>query len=359
MAKQKYVSSTGVPLTKEQIERRQRKERRRMLKDRHDAAVSNMRDYDAFRSGAYTDEATEAIDSRFISDVQNVKFCRKPVGFFMSLIFLIAIALIALPIVLPLLKQDIDIVNQYTALFVESEPAPAEETPAEGQEEQKEEEQTPASAADLFARPANADEETTDATTQDSTEAGATETSESDATYYSLADPVFGFISYILGLFNVDFSMMETPWYDAQIAKVETGMTDTIAPWAIRAFPAAIILYFIFALALFIKTFICWASGDRRIYRHTGIECLIMILLAAIVAFGGYATTVGLTDKLEFGGIVNYFIGLFNNAGGFTIGYGMIIMVGLPLIGLILSFFLLEKKLRNRDMMQPIIMYNK
>ena len=95
-----------------------------------------------------------------------------------------------------------------------------------------------------------------------------------------------------------------------QISKVETGMSDNLAAILIQAFPAAIILYVIFALALVIKTFICWASGDRRIYRHTSIECLIMIILALIVAIGGYACTVDINAKMEFGNIVNYLIGI-------------------------------------------------
>lgn len=358
MAKNKYVSKSGVPLTKEQIQRRQMRERRRMLKERHDAAVTNYHDFNNFRSGVYGDDSGDAIDSRFIADVQNAKFCRKPVGFLMSLFFLVAMAIIVVPVLMPIIKKDVPIINKYTAIFIESEPKATEgEGEGEGGEEQSADETTPAEAA-LSELPANADEEAA-ADGQESEEEGEETAEEDTSTYYSLADPVLGWVSYILGLFNVDFSLTETPWYNAQIAKVDSGMTDPIAPWLIRAFPAALILYFIFALAMFIKTFICWASGDRRIYRHTWVECLIMLILGLIAAMGGYATTVGIADKLEFGGIVNYLIGLFNGAGGFTVGYGMLVIVGLPIIELILSFFLLEKKLRNRDMMQPIIMYDK
>ena len=109
---------------------------------------------------------------------------------------------------------------------------------------------------------------------------------------------------------------------------------------------------------MFFKTFICWASGDRRIYRHTWVECLIMLVLAFVVVLGGYASTVATVEKMEFGGIVNYLAGLLTGAGGFTAGFGLLAMVALPLIELILSFFLLEKKLRSRDVMQPIILYD-
>ena len=363
-----YASGgTKRPLTKRELKEKQKrnagKSRRRTLVERHDAAVSNVRELRGVRSGAidapeYEGQATPAIDNRFMSDIQNAKFCRKPVGFLMSLIFLIAIALIAMPFV-PL---DIPMVSQYTALFQEAEPQ-AEE-PAEGDEENAtgDEETTPDEAAAVLAaeRAANADE--TDEATGDDADADA-EAEEGDgeedaATYYSMKDPLFGWISYIAGLVGMDLRLGDSPWYDAQIAKVQTGMEDTIAPYLIQAFPPAIVLYAIFALALFIKTFVCWASGDRRIYRNTWVECLVMIVLALIVAVGGYACTVDITGAMDFGGIVDYLIGAVTGAGGFTAGFGLLIMVGLPLIGLILSFFLLTRKLRSRDVMQPVIMYN-
>ena len=213
--------------------------------------------------------------------------------------------------------------------------------------------------------PANAEsgentDETGDGETADGEETGdeSGETvSEATGTYYKFSDPVYGWISYIAKLFNYDLTIGDSAWYDTQISKVETGMSDNLAAILIQAFPAAIILYVIFALTLVIKTFICWASGDRRIYRHTSIECLIMIILALIVAIGGYACTVDINAKMEFGNIVNYLIGIVTGTGGFTAGYGLLIMVALPLVGLILSFFLLEKKLRSREITQPIIMY--
>ncbi len=312
----------------QEIERRKaRKERRAMLSERKSAAMSNSRELARLRAGygieedyGYEENASgyrapgydmPEVDNRFATDMRKMKFCRKPIGFLMNIIFLVAIALVALSFIPGL---NVAVLDQYTALYSESE-----------------------------------------AKQQQTTEEGTTAPS---ATYYKFSDPVYGWIKYIAGLFEKDFSIGESPWYDGQIAKVkDAGMEDKISAILIQAFPPAIILYVIFALALTIKTFICWASGDRRIYRHTSIECLIMILLAALVLFGGYATTVDVTGKMDFGGILNYVIGGITGTGGFTAGYGMIIMLGLPLIGLILSFFLLEKKLRSREITQPVIMY--
>ena len=375
------------PLTKEQMQalakRRKAKERRAMLTERRQAAISNSRERDRYLSGYgdgdydYTPQTSgpvagggvPEVDHRFAADIQKMKFCRKPVGFLMTIIFLVALALVALSFI----PVEIPMVDQYTAIFAETE-AKAQ-TPADNQDENNENtedenggEETPANAESGENTDETGDgetaggEETGDESgeTADGEETGdeSGETvSEATGTYYKFSDPVYGWISYIAKLFNYDLTIGDSAWYDTQISKVETGMSDNLAAILIQAFPAAIILYVIFALTLVIKTFICWASGDRRIYRHTSIECLIMIILALIVAIGGYACTVDVNAKMEFGNIVNYLIGIVTGTGGFTAGYGLLIMVALPLVGLILSFFLLEKKLRSREITQPIIMY--
>ena len=362
------------PLTKEQMQalakRRKAKERRAMLTERRQAAISNSRERDRYLSGYgdgdydYTPQTSgpvagggvPEVDHRFAADIQKMKFCRKPVGFLMTIIFLVALALVALSFI----PVEIPMVDQYTAIFAETE-AKAQ-TPADNQDENNENtedenggEETPANAESGENTDETGDGETADGE-ETGDESGET-VSEATGTYYKFSDPVYGWISYIAKLFNYDLTIGDSAWYDMQISKVETGMSDNLAAILIQAFPAAIILYVIFALTLVIKTFICWASGDRRIYRHTSIECLIMIILALIVAIGGYACTVDVNAKMEFGNIVNYLIGIVTGTGGFTAGYGLLIMVALPLVGLILSFFLLEKKLRSREITQPIIMY--
>lgn len=362
------------PLTKEQMQalakRRKAKERRAMLTERRQAAISNSRERDRYLSGYGDDDydytpqtsgpvasgGVPEVDHRFAADIQKMKFCRKPVGFLMTIIFLVALALVALSFI----PVEIPMVDQYTAIFAETE-AKAQ-TPADNQDENNENtedenggEETPANAESGENTDETGDGETADGE-ETGDESGET-VSEATGTYYKFSDPVYGWISYIAKLFNYDLTIGDSAWYDTQISKVETGMSDNLAAILIQAFPAAIILYVIFALTLVIKTFICWASGDRRIYRHTSIECLIMIILALIVAIGGYACTVDINAKMEFGNIVNYLIGIVTGTGGFTAGYGLLIMVALPLVGLILSFFLLEKKLRSREITQPIIMY--
>lgn len=367
-------------LTKQELKEKQRRraarERKRMLVDQKEAAMSNLRNRASLLAGDFDDDdypqsgsdfqsyGGQGVDHRFAPDVQNAKFCRKPVGFLMSLIFLVIIALVALPFIPISLPSA---VGQYTSLFAETEPKAAAVDESEGEEEGDEENASDDETAAEAAAYAD-DAEATDGTgtdTTDGSDAGSDDEAEegeeaATGTYYGFDDPVYGWIRFVMGKLNlnVDLPFGESPWYDAQVSKVETGMEDTLAPILLEVFPAAIILYVLFALAMFIKTFICWASGDRRIYRHTWVECLIMLILGLVVALGGFASTVEMTGTMDFGGIVNFLAGLITGAGGFTAGFGLLAMVALPLVELILSFFLLEKKLRSRDIAQPIIMYD-
>ncbi len=387
-------------LSKEQMRaiarRRSAKERRAMLTERRATAISNSRerarlaagygadDYDyggnngGFNGGnSYAPE----VDHRFAADIQKMKFCRKPIGFLMNIVFIVAIALIAVSFLPADLLKGSEVnkyISEYTAVFAETEAKePADEADKKDDqdqggenEENKDEnggsgEETPANADDAEGSgEATGDGETGNENGGDGENNGAGENTEGDeasdelnGTYYKFSDPVYGWISYIAKQFDYDLSIGNSDWYDAQISKVETGMSDGFAAILIQAFPAAIILYVIFALALTIKTFICWASGDRRIYRHTWIECLIMIVLALVVGLGGFACTVDISGSMDFANIVDFLAGIVMKTGGFTAGYGWLIMVGLPVIGLILSPFLLEKKLRSRDITQPVIMY--
>jgi hypothetical protein len=366
MAYKDYTNGAR-PLSREELRLREQRRaisaRKRMLAERQRIAISNMKERQAARSARFDDfgygsdaeNAVPVMDNKVVSDIQKMKFCRKPVGFLMSLVFLICIALIALPFV----NLKIDAVTQYTALFAES-PVTSKTEDATTDDSALSDETTD-EASSAAASSINRADETTDDGSGDTSADTSSDTSSDETasvTYYSLSDPVYGWISYIAGLFNFDLDLGDSAWYDAQISKVESGMTDKIAPILIQAFPAAIILYAIFALALFIKTMVCWMSGDRRIYRHTGIEAFIMIILAAIVAFGGFATAVEINGTMNYAGIVNFLIGLFTKTGGFTAGYGMIIMIGLPLVGMILSWFLLERKLRSREVIQPVIVYD-
>ena len=371
-------------LTKEEIKLRQQRRanmaRRQMLAERHGVAVSNMKERQARLYGSYDDDyvgdsrsskrknevapAADTVDREFIRDMAKVKFCRKPIGFLMSLLFVVVIAIVGLSFI----NLNIPVLNTFTALYQETEPKQTTDEGVDTEGEEGTEEEGTEEEGTEEAANAAADEESGEDTEGEGTEGEGEVTEGEDGegteeeapagTYYAISDPVFGWISFIGGKLGIDLDLGDSPWYDAQISKVEAGMTDTLAPILIQAFPAALILYVIFALSLFIKTFICWASNDRRIYRRTGIECIIMVILALVVALGGYAGTVEIDGTLDFAGIVNFLLGGVTGVGGFTAGYGMLILIIIPLVAFILSFFLLERKLRDRDVIQPIIFYD-
>ena len=111
MAKAKGAVNGKKALTKEELRAREQRraiiERRKMLSERKNVAISNMQqrrlggwdDYDDYPvknenkgRGKQAPVDTNSIDREFITDMQKVKFCRKPVGFLMSLIFLVCIA---------------------------------------------------------------------------------------------------------------------------------------------------------------------------------------------------------------------------------------------------------------------------
>ena len=73
---------------------------------------------------------------------------------------------------------------------------------------------------------------------------------------------------------------------------------------------------------------------------------------------GAFATTTEVDGALDFSQIANFILGGVTGAGGFTAGYGMLIMLIVPVVAFVLSFFLLEKKLRGREITQPIVVYH-
>ncbi len=252
---------------------------------------------------------------------------RKFVCFLMMLMMLVSIAYFALNYV----KIEA-IPTKYTALFMETE---AKKSETSSDEETPAEEETPA----------NADDTTTDGdTTGDGTETGD-ETGDGETTdtgiYYSALDPIFGFVKYVGNKLNMNINIGESPLYDAMIAKVEVGMADTTAQYIILAFPVAMIVYIITALVMFIKCFI--GMCGRRITKLLPLGSIVMLLCAVITAFGGLAYVTDVAGKMNYGGIVTVLIGGITGAGGFTGGYGLLILAGLPLITFILSLFAKKK----------------
>ena len=310
------------------------------------------------------------VDASFVSDIQKMKFCRKPVGFVMWLLYMVLLVAVIAPFILPRLEMDLGGVEQYIAVCMETE-ATAEDaadgestetTDESGEDESLEEEADNASHFAILAEgeeeEGEGEESEGEETSSDGESASAEESSSFEGTLYSLSDPLFGWVEFIAGKFNLNLELGESSWYESQVSKTEVGMTDTLASILILAYPPFIVIYLILALVLMVQTFICFASGDRRIFRFTGIENIILLLCGAVILLGCFASTTEIDAAMDLGGIVTFLLGGVTGAGGFTAGYGMLIMLILPLVEFVLSFFLLEKKLRGREITQPIVVYH-
>lgn len=238
---------------------------------------------------------------------------RKFVCFLMFLILLISVAFYALSY----LKLSM-VPVEYTALFVEVDKPVANEEDNENTvvaaeeeaEEEVEEEAEPAAAA-------------------------------FDGVAYNLLDPVFGFIKYIGAKFNLTLDFGDSPLYDSLIAKVEVGMSDNIASYVILGFPVAIILYAIIALVMMFKAL--FGMFGSKIFKKFGLGSFLMIICGAITAFGGLAATLDLGEKMVYADVVGILMGYLQKTGGFTGGYGLLIMIALPVFILILSMFAKKK----------------
>ena len=255
---------------------------------------------------------------------------RKFVCFLMFLLMLVAIAYFALSFmkfsILPANMQH------YGALFVETEPKAAEEVDEEGEGEEEE-----ASEADYTRIYGEGEEEEEEGEEEEEEEGGETAPAFDGDTYYAL-DPLFGAIKYWSNrLLNSEINLGESPMYDAMIAKYEAGMTDTIAPIVILVLPLAFVIYIITALVLMIKAFL--GMFGKRIFKCFGLGAIIMLLCGVVIALGGLAFATSIDMAMDFGGIVNVLIGTFTGVGGVTGGYGLLALLGLPLVVLILSMF--------------------
>lgn len=279
--------------TRKQLERRARNiDRAKTLRSRQSFAIENV----VFRKKIEDVQGRGVLDNSYYKLKEDKKpkqrkdhfyIMRKLVCFIMFLILLISVAFYAISY----LKLDM-IPNEFTALFTKA-PVMNEEVVVQ------------------------------------------------EGVYTNLLDPVFGFVKYVGSKVNMVLDFGESPFYDSQIAKVEVGMTDTIAKYAILAFPAALIIYVLIALVMMFKAF--FGIFGKKVYKKFGLGSILMILCGGITALGGLAATVDLSDKLDYGGIVNILIGGVTNTGGFTGGYGLLILLALPLLVIILSMFAKKK----------------
>lgn len=274
-------------------------DRAKTLRSRQDFAIENI----SFRKKLEDVQGRGTLDSSYYKLREDKKqkkrkdyffIMRRFVCFVMFLILLISVAFYALSY----LKLDM-IPNEYIALFVD---APKVATDDEEVEE----------------------------------DAVVAETINTN-----LLDPVFGFVKYISNKFNMNIDLGDSPLYDSLIAKVEVGMGDMVAEYAILGMPVAIILYAIIALVMMIKAL--FGIFNKKIYKNFGLGSFLMILCGGVIAFAGLAATMDLADKMVYGDVVDILIGGVTNTGGFTGGYGLLIFIALPLLVLIFSMFARKK----------------
>jgi len=299
-----------------------RKERAKTLRSRQEFALENI----GFRKKLEDVQGKGVLNSSYYRLPEDKKpkkrkdyffVMRKSVCFIMFLILLISVAFYALSY----LKLSV-VPVEYTALFVEVD------KPAETEEEDSEN--------NIVA----AEEENEDADEEEAEEE-AEAASAFDGDAYNLLDPVFGFIKYIGAKFNMSWDFGDSPLYDSLIAKVEVGMSDSIASYIILGFPVAIILYAIIALVMMLKAL--FGMFGSKIYKKFGLGSFLMILCGAITAFGGLAATLDLSGKMAYGDVVGILTGYLQKTGGFSGGYGLLIMIALPVLILILSMFAKKK----------------
>jgi hypothetical protein len=162
------------------------------------------------------------------------------------------------------------------------------------------------------------------------------------STYVSILDPVFGFLKKTAGI-----EVGQSPFYDAQMEKVEQGMTDTIAPLVLQWFPIAVILIVLLALINMIKAF--FGMFGQRIFKRFGLSAVIMMIMVAAVLFAGYCSTLGAEASLDFMGILPFITQLFaapvdgEGALATVVGYGSLVLFGLALIALLFSMGMRKK----------------
>jgi hypothetical protein len=237
---------------------------------------------------------------------------RKGICFLMFLFLLVTIALFALSYIK--LEQ---IPSKFTAVFAETEVI---EAPVDEENEGVEEEVKAANEG------------------EDTVEEEVVALADEDGVYYSVLDPVFGFIKNLTGKFlNKEIVLGESPLYDQMLAKSEIGMSDMVAKIVLEYFPIAIIIYALTALFMMFKAF--FGMFGKRIFKKFGLGSIIMIIFGAVVALAGLAFTTEPNLKMAYVDIINILIGGITNKGGFTAGYGLLGLIAIPVLTLILSMF--------------------
>ena len=165
---------------------------------------------------------------------------------------------------------------------------------------------------------------------------------EEQVGFVTFLDPIFGFIKHL-----ADVELGDSPFYDEQIAKVEAGMEDQIAPLALQWFPIAMLLFILLGLITLIKAF--FGMFGRRIYKRFGLTSIVLIIFAAAMLLAGFASNLAATDSLDFAGIMDFVTQLFaapvdgEALVPVVAGFGLLGLVGIPVLTLLLSLGIRKK----------------
>lgn len=228
---------------------------------------------------------------------------RKSISFIMFLLCLICVALFAV--------GYLNMMPQYTSLYVEPDYTPQAE------------------------REVELDEEGNPLTDEEGNLIEYRDKSQ----YYTTVDPIFGFMK---KFFNLEIG--ESPKYDQMAISIETGVADMISNIAMTYYPIALVLFLIVALITMIKAFL--GMLGKRIYRLFGLSAFWMLIFALVVVIGGVASNMPPDQNLDFAQIVPFLTATLKSPETPPVtaaGFGLLAMVALPLIILILSIFSKKK----------------
>lgn len=174
------------------------------------------------------------------------------------------------------------------------------------------------------------------------TEQTVSEEEEADTgAEYSILDPIFGTIKHLTGKFmDSPITLGESPLYDKMVAKAEITQ-DKVQAILMTYAPLLLIMYIIIAVVMMFKAF--FGIFGKRIFKQFVLGSFLMLVSGAAMAFALLAFTTEAGSKMAMGGIVTILIGSFQSAQGLLGGYGMLALIGLPLITLILGMFAKKK----------------
>ncbi len=160
-----------------------------------------------------------------------------------------------------------------------------------------------------------------------------------ESVHFSTVDPIFGFIKKITGK-----DMGASPKYDLMAEKVEAGVSDMISSIAMTYYPIAIILFIVIAFISMIKAFL--AMFGKRIFRLFGLSSFWMIVFALVIVIGGVASNMAIDESLDFTQIVPFLTAALVRPidGPVTAaGLSLLAMIVIPISTLILSMFAKKK----------------